>query len=297
MALDQKYFSYCEELGLMDKNYTDQEGLDSIKREIANTKSADPGFVSYIQRLTLSSAEVSVRACVLYHYNADIDYVVNGLIKNTKISRFGHSGVHDSIHITDYKGKGTYRVLNSAADIPYSVYNSKNLFTYDQMKKALEDAIGNALPSNYTSFKSKSWSVSAYIVPVLVIIAKYNGKEYQMYYNLQNGYYHWEWPNDPKLLKKGKDAKKYVGLARFGCVVLSILGAIIAISGGSGGGIAVGIIGTIINIVMMNRSKKTLKSYQDKFLKNPNKSVGSCMTEIIPQAIVAVLVFILATAI
>ncbi|MBO5287142.1 MAG: hypothetical protein J6B34_03375 [Clostridia bacterium] len=293
MALDNKYFSYCEELGLMDENYTHQEALDSIIKEIRNTRQADPGFVNLVSRLTLSSPEVSIRSCVLYRYNANIDYVVNGVIKNTNISRFGHSGVHDSIHITDYKGKGNYRVLRSAAEVPYSIFNSKNLFTYDQMKSALTEAISDNLPKNYTSYKSNSWSVSAYIVPVLVVIVKYNNKEYQMYYNLQNGYYHWEWPNDPKLLKKGKDAKRYVGLIRFACVALSIIGAILAITAGSGGGIAVGIIGAIINIIIMNKSKKAPKFYQDKFLKNPNKSVGSCLPETIPQVILAVFVFIL----
>ncbi|MBO7742020.1 MAG: hypothetical protein J6S21_05645, partial [Victivallales bacterium] len=76
------------------------------KNAVAKEKAADPAFVKRINALTLTSPEVRFRACILYQYNASVEYVKNGVINDTTISDIGTLGIPDYLHITDYKGKG-----------------------------------------------------------------------------------------------------------------------------------------------------------------------------------------------
>ena len=144
--LDKRHFDFCEEIGIMKEQVSHQEALDTIKKAISETKSADPKFVEQVSKLTLDSPEVSVRSCILYHYDIDVDYVVNGNIRNTTVKDFGHSGVHDSLHITEFTGDGDYTVLDSIEEVPYEIFNDDNLFTYEEMKKALSNVVESALP-------------------------------------------------------------------------------------------------------------------------------------------------------
>ena len=295
--IDNKYFSFCKEIGIMEENTSHQAALDCIIKAVRGSKGVDPRFVERVSRLTLNSPEVSIRSCVLYRYNIDVDYVVNGLIKNTSISEFGSSGVHDSLHITEYKGDGNYRVIKSAADIPYDVFNDNNLFTFEGMKKALSGVIEKRLPSNYTSFQSKNWDVSAYIVPVLVIILNYNNKEYQMYYNLQNDYYHWEWAEDPVLLKKGNQSKTYSGLLTVASYILTALGILVALSNGAGfASTAISILLLVIEIIIAKKSKKSKREYQKLFTKKDGMTIPKAIAPYIVMGVIAFVAFILGVA-
>ncbi len=284
MGLDSRCFEYCNEIGLMEERYTHQYALNSLIEEVKKVKSADPAFVAQVSKLTLNSYEVSVRSCIVYYYEADIDYVVSGNIRSTKVSDFGYRHISDSLHITEFEKNAKYRILKSSYDIPYDVYHEECLFTKDQMKKALENKLGEYLPKNYSSWQSKRWSVSAYIVPTLVVIMKYNGKDYFLYYNLHNGYYHWEWPTDPVIIKKAKNTKK---LAKFFRVVTMIAGVLGAIVGFANGAAPVGIAALAFAIVAFVMNKKASgKDYKDVFKKNKEKSVFSC---VIPEFIFLVL--------
>ena len=207
MNLDRKYYSFCKEVGLMKENYSREGALKSIKDSLSKEKSADPAFVEYVNRLTLSSSDVHFRACILYHYSAKIEYVRNGVINDTVISDIGTIGIADYLHITDYKGKGEYTTVTDISKVPYAYWNSENLLTLEDMKKVLANTIEKKLPSGTQSFRSKDWDVSAYLVPVLSIEIKYGDKWYYLSYNLQNGYSHWEWPSNPALIQRGKKTK------------------------------------------------------------------------------------------
>ena len=140
MYLDSKYYSYCKELGVMKENYSQSGALETLKKAVAGTKTADPAFKAAVSALTLSSAQVSVRACMIYRYDIDLNYVVGGNIKHGRIADFGQCGVNDDLRITEYKDKGDYTVLKDFSSLPYTLYNERNVFTYDAMKKSLEES-------------------------------------------------------------------------------------------------------------------------------------------------------------
>lgn len=296
MGLDNKYFSYCKEIGIMKENYTQQQALDTLKNELKKTYEADPAFVEKVSNLTLQSYEVSVRSCILYHYNINVDYVVGGGIQHKVISDFGHSGVHDSLHITEWKGEGTYTILKDASQVPYQIYNDKNLFTYEAMKNALSNAVKDRLPNNCTYYESKSWDVSAYIVPVLVVIVQHNGKEYQLYYNLQNGHYRWAWPIDPVMLKNGKKAHNLAKMIRFFSIALAIASVIICFASEKFENSLFGIAVSAFNIWFVKKKAKGLTHYQDIFRKNRDKNVYSLLITEYVLAGLALIALIVALA-
>ncbi len=285
MALSMNNFNFCKEIGIMKENISHQAALDTIKKAVREKKQADPKYVEYINKLTLNSPEVSVRVCVLYQYNLDVDYVVGGNIKNTRIVDFGYSGCPDSLHITEYSGKGEYTVIKNVADVKYSIYNDHNLFTLESMKKALTKAVEEHLPSNCTSFQSKEWDVYAYLVPVLVLITNYGGVERQLYYNLHNNYYHYKWANNPVLLKRGKQAKNLTGLLRFAGIAFTIGAIISSISNFSEHilSLLMGIAYLMVQIIVYKKTKKSKTEFENIFLKDIDKSV--------PQALIKQFIF------
>ncbi len=295
MALDNKYFSFCKELGIMKENYSQQSALNTIINAVSKRRDADPAFIAAVSKLTLSSPEVSIRSCILYQYDIDVDYVVGGIIKNGNINEFGSSGVHDSLHITEWQGKGEYTVLKDVSSVPYAIYNNNNLFTYEEMKKALTKVIEKKVPSNCTSFQSKNWSVSAFIVPTLVIIMKYKGKEFQMYYNLHNGYYRYTWEENPALIAMGNKARTYQNLAKAGCLILAIIAALAGFSNTAGAGIFALII-VIAEIFIIKKTKKSKREFQKMFLENPDKKISSVVLKAIPMVMLSIFALIIALA-
>lgn len=294
MALDSKYFSFCKELGIMKENYTHQNALNTIINAVKGRKDADPAFIAAVSKLTLASPEVSVRSCMLYRYNIDVDYVVNGVIKNGTINEFGSSGVHDSLHITEWKGQGEYTVLKDFSSVNYPIYNDNNLFTYEEMKKALTKVIEKKVPSNCTSFQSKNWSVSAYVVPTLVIIMHYKGKEFQMYYNLHNGYYRYTWEENPVLIARGNKARSLQNLVKFACVAFAILGVILGFSGGHTTGAIFALVIVLAEFFIIKKTKKSKRDFQKYFLNDPSKKVSTYILKCIPMIALSLFAFIMA---
>lgn len=290
MALDNRYFSFCKTLGLMKEKFTRQRALDAIKNAVKNDKAADPAFVAEVEKLTLNSREVYIRVCVLYHYQMNVKYVAGGAMKSTVINDFGHSGVPDSLKLTKF-GEGEYTTLQNASQVPFPVYNDENLFTLESMKSALAKVIEERLP-NATDYQTNGWDVSAYFVPTLIVDMHWNGKRYPMYYNLQNGCYHWDYPDNPALLKKGATAKTLSTLATVGSYVLSVLSALTAISAGLGAAIP-GVIAFIITHILAKKNKHSKNYYQKYFLNNPEKGLLAPIKFIIPMLIVAIIAFVL----
>ena len=300
MYLDSKYYSYCKELGVMKENYSQSTALDSLKKAVNNTKTADPAFKAAVSALTLSSPSVSVRACMIYRYDIELNYVVNGNIRHGRIADFGQCGVTNDLHITEYKDNGNYTVLKDFSSLSYSLYNDRNVFTYEAMKNALKDVINKQVPRGTTSYESTDWSVSCYAVPVLVAIVKHNGGTYYLSYNLHNGYYHWEWPNDPALLNLGKKAGLINKLVKLGGLALSVLGVIIAISTAASSTYAgfnpVPFITAIAAFIVWHKTKKSKDYYNKYFIKNPGHKLLKPLTSAIIVGILGFLTFVLGFA-
>ena len=277
MRLDSKYYSFCREIGLMKENFSQQGALDSIIREVSNSPAADPKFVELVKKLTLNSPEVSIRVCVLYSYTAEVDYVVGGNIKTTTVQDFGYSGVPNQLCITQYKGDGDYRTLQDVSSIPYSIYNDDNLFTFEQMKNALTKAVEEHLPKNTTSFKSRDWSVSAYFVPVLNVSMNYGGKHYYMNYNLQNGHYHWDYPDNPALIQKGLKARTYSFFAKAGGLIFSLISVLMVLSSFDFLRFAIALGATIANLAIIKKTKKSKEFCKKIFIKDPKKSMAKAI--------------------
>ena len=283
MYLDSKYYSYCKELGVMKENYSQSGALETLKKAVANTKNADPEFKRMVASLTMSSAQVSIRACM-----------VGGNIKHGRIADFGQCGVNDDLRITQYKDNGDYTVLKDFSSLPYSLYNERNVFTYEAMKNALKDVINKQVPRGTTSYESTDWSVSCYAVPVLVAILKHsNGKTYYLSYNLHNGRYHWEWPYDPALLKMGKQAATYSKLAKVGSIALSIVAILSAIVTATNSEYAgfnpLPFILAIVNFFVIKKTTKSKSYYENYFTKNPGQKL---VKPLIPSIVTGAIAFI-----
>lgn len=286
MRLDSKYYSFCKEVGFMKENFSKQGALDAIKKAIREAKAADPKFVQEVEKLTLTSREVSMRVCALYSYDINVEYVVGGNIKDAHIQDFGYSGTPDSLYITKYHGQGDYTVITDVSKIPYEIFNDRNLFTYDGMKGALTKAIESHLPSSTTSFRSKDWSVSAYFVPVLTIVVKYGGKDYAMNYNLHNGHYHWDYPDNPALIKKGKAARGLTALIKLAGVFFGFLGLFTALSGFNVPALMSTALPLLVMFFINKKTKKDKNYWRNVFLKNPEKSMVKVL---MPAIIIGVL--------
>ena len=300
MGLDNRYFNYCGEIGLLKEHYSKQQALDSIKAKVKQLYSADPEFIRKVQGLTLDSYEVSTRSCVIYHYSADIEYVVGGNIRDTKVSDFGYRHISKSLHITEFDEDSTYSILRSGSEIPYDVYHEENLFTLEDMKEALTDKLGEYLPSNYQSYRTKSWKVSAYIVPVLVVIIDFGGDSYYQYYNLHNGHYSWNWPIDPVIIKKGKQTKNLAKFARIASIVLSIFAALMGLSNfGSGSNeiyaALVPIGAAVLNWILNKKANEKPKNYQEVYENNRNKNMFSLLVREIFMVVLSVVALICAS--
>lgn len=298
--LNRVNFDFCKEVGLMKENFSHQHALDAIKESVRNNMSTDPKFKDALDRITLDSREVSVRVCVLYEYKVDLIYVSNGQLQSKKIHKFGSSGVNDSLHIGEFKDEGKYAVVNDVTTIKYDIYNDKNLFTLEGMKKALASAVDDYLPRSVTDWQSKNWEVSAYLVPTLIVCLKFNNENYFLQYNLHNGYHTWQYPNDPTLLKRGKNAYRLSKLLRFSSFALNIAAFVFGIFSAiseSGSGIFAIISSIVLFIVQLNVTKKTkknLKEYQNIFLKNPLKQLVQVLIPLFIFIGISMILFIIA---
>lgn len=298
MAIDNKYFQYCKELGLMKETYTKEFAVKELIKHVTERSNVDPQFVSEMQTLTASSQGVVMRAAVLYRYDINLNYIQYGHSKSGRIADFGQSGVHKDLKITEYKGDGSFTRITSAAQVPYAIWNDKNLFTYEQMKGALKDVINKQIPQGTTEYSSTDWSISAYFVPVLVIFKNFGGKEYKMYFNLQNGCWHIEWPEDPTVKANAKKEKKFMGLYKAACILLSFIAMIVGANSGVTASILLTVALLIAQIVITVKNKPSSYEFEKKYLKNrTRKPAVGALLRVIPMLVIVVLGFILGTAI
>ena len=291
MYLDSKYYSYFNKLGVMKENYSKEHAFMRLVEAIETDTGVHPEFTKKVKSLTIDSPEVSVRACMLYHYDLNVEYTVNGRQKTATVKEYNSGGLPDGIEITKLKGDGDCTIVSDFSSLPYTVYNDNNIFTKDEMEDALLSLIKGRVPSGTSNYGYRG-SISAYAVPVMVIIIPFNGKDYQLSYNMHNGHYCWNNPDDPALLKKGKTAGMLAKLVRFAALALSVIGIILGIKGGFGGIVLPLILG-IVQFFMWKKGKKEAKFFKKYFIKNPKHGMMGPLKHLIAPVIIGVLGIIL----
>ncbi len=291
MNLSSQYYSYCKEIGVMKENYGRQRALDAMKESVRKAKAVDPDFVKEFDKLTLSYSGISYRVCMLYKWDIELDYVVNGVIKHGRIADFGESGAHKDLHITNFGDNANYTKLNDFSSINYTLYNNDNIFTYEQMKNALKGVINKQVPRGTTSYESTNWSISAYAVPVMVIFFKYKDKTYNFYYNLQNGHYHYAWEYNPVLINKGLKAKKVAKTIRVVSILATVLALVLSFTrtAASSGAKIMPIVFGAIQIWLWKRNQLSTSYYKNYFVDHPKKKIVALLKSAIFAGILAFL--------
>ena len=275
MKLNNETFAFCKEVGLYKENTEKGAALEALKKCIREVKSVDPEFLKKVEALSLSdTSNVWTDVCVVYRYDVDLKYVINGLIKTTHIHDFGNAGAPSQLEVTRYYGDGVYTILKDVTTVKYPVWNEKNVFTLPEFKSALKDQIGKHLPTGWTSYETQNWEVSAYLVPVLIARVKHNGKDYDLYYNLHNKMMYYHWVNNPALIKRGK-ASAAIATA---CMILgSLTGAIGTIMGFTKGPnwicVLMGLVAMLANFFVVRKLKKDKAGYRDMYFKDPEKKL------------------------
>ena len=146
----------------------------------------------------------------------------------------------------------------------------------DEIKDAMKGLLNSKVPAGTTSYESKDWSVSAYLVPILTVEINHNGKTYWILENLHNGCYSFDWPNDPALLAKGHKAKRASAGIKALAFILPIIGLIGAVSGEfSLAGLLLTIAGFVINCFIAKKTQKTKSEYERIFLNKPSAPLAT----------------------
>lgn len=226
MKLTSTTFDFCEKVGLLKENFTREAMFNKLVSEISRHKAdIDNDFIKAVSKLSPDTIKVDNRVAVMYHYDINVTYKINGREKQDRIGGFGNTGTPDSLKVTNYYKDGDYTVIKNkdASVITTSTWNDKNIFTFEEIKSALKGVIEKNLPSNWQSYSSSDWTVSAFIAPIYTFDVEFKGKTYVLSANLHNGCISYDFPKNYKLEKKAKSAKV---LSKFALIVAIILAAV-----------------------------------------------------------------------
>lgn len=275
MILTNKNFTFCKEVGILKENFSISTALKTIYNNMMKDQFIDKEFAEQFKKLTESSPNIKRYLCVIYQYNIDLDYVVNNKSYNGQISNFGRCGGPDSLNITKYYGQGDYTVVKDlsqtyASKIP--VWNEANVFTYEELRAALGKVIEEKLPNGWQKYQSRSWDVSAYLVPVIYIRMEYKGKIYGLSFNLHNGYNNSKnYPTDKSTYNKAVKAQKIAKIATTASMIITGLLTIITLLSESL--FILPLIGLIAALVGFFINKKSFKKYLKEIENDPNKPI------------------------
>ena len=303
MYLTQKHFDFCDKVGVMVQNQTPEKAHQALVQALSEEPGADPDFIERVKATKVNQSNIAY--AVIYRYSVDVEYVVNGVIKNGHIADYGNNGTPNYLDVTKFYKDGNYKSYESIDPLKLVLYNEHNLFNLQELKEALKKVVDKQLPSNYTYFKSTNWNAIAYLVPIYSICVKDSkGKEYQLHYNLHNLKYCWEWPWDPALDKKAKIA----GLIQFGLGAGGILLPAIPLIAGFAklssvsasdqasvyGAIGAGAVGIVAAIIAIKKTKKSKSDREKYFHKNPKDSPFKCVAKLLIPAILGAVLMIIA---
>lgn len=275
MILTNKNFSFCKEVGILKENFSISTALNTIYNTMTKDRFVDKEFAKQFRNLTESSSSINRYMCVIYQYNIDLDYVVNNKSYNGQISNFGRCGGPDSLNITQYYGKGDYTVVKDlsqtyASKIP--AWNEANVFTYEELRAALGKVIEGKLPSGWQRYESRSWDVSAYLVPVIYIKMEYKGKIYGFSFNLHNGCYSCKnYPTDRSTFNRATKAQKLAKVASITSMIFT--GSFTLITLLSEELFIFPLIGLVAALVGFFINKKSFKKYESTIENDPKISI------------------------
>ncbi len=227
MYAQDSMFTFCREVGLLKENFTVEGGLDAIKKHLSAKDDVDPDFLEAVKKLTV--ADVRKYVGIIYRYDIELDWYKGGNKYHNNINNFGNAGVPEALHITEYYKEGNYTVLKKASDCKLQIWNQNNVFSYEEIKNALKHVIEEKLPNGWTKYSSTSWTVSGYFVPLFCIKIPFDGKEYNLNYNLHNGRFNYHYPYPRSSLKTAKSYKKIAPIFNIIPWVISVIGALCVI--------------------------------------------------------------------
>lgn len=265
MRLTNANFDYCKRVGMLKENFTREHALKELREDMAETKDMDPAFLAEFEKVTVNSSNAGTWVAVMYNYDIDVTYKIQGKTLSKNISDFGKSGTPDALHVTEYYGDGEFKTLTDVAtECKFPVWNDNNIFSFDEMKGALKTIIENDLPSGWKSYEANDWTVSAYLVPIFSIDITVNGKEYTINYNLHNGHWNYDYLINKAILKKAKSVPRTAKALSIVGLILAAFFTVVALATQKGALTAVPAVALVYNIVMLIVYKK--KDY--KYCKN-----------------------------
>lgn len=267
--------------------------MDRILKDLRSEEYIDPDFVDEFAKVTTESSNAGTWVAVMYRYDVNVNYKIQGRTLSTVVNGFGNAGTPDELDVTTYYKDGDYSTLTDvASQCNMPVWNSNNVFSYDEIKNALKSVIEDELPSGWSSYQSESWTVSAFLVPIFSVDIDFEGKEYTLNYNLHNGHYYYTFPTDKRIIKKAKTTNLVANIISWLCPILSVLAFIIGVQGENAQtqGYVFAIIGAIISaIVLFARKKRRTKAAYEKYYKKHKKT--PIAVALIPEIIVGVITF------
>ncbi len=295
MFAQDSMFSFCKEVGILKENFTLEVGLNAIKEHMSKISDVDPEFLEMVKKLTV--ADINKYCGVIYRYDIELDWYKGGNKYHNNINNFGNAGVPEGLHITEYYKEGNYTILNKPSDCKLQIWNDKNVFTYEELKGALKHVIESKLPNGWSKYSSTDWTVSAYFVPLFCIKINFNGKVYNLNYNLHNGRFNYGYPVSKKLLNTAKTYKKVAPLFKVASWLLSVLGVVYIVltfkSFADNWMQIVGVLVSIlINVFLFNKSKKE-SEYKEIIKKSKSGAFLKCFTKELIKIVVVLVVVII----
>lgn len=281
MRLTNNNFSYCKKVGMLKENFTREQALKELYEDMVDTPDLDKAFLEEFKKVTTTSSNAGTWVAVMYSYDIDVNYKIQGKTLSKTVNGFGNTGTPDALKVTKYYGDGEYKTLTDVgSQCSFPVWNENNIFSYDEMKGALKNIIDDELPQGWQSYETTDWSVSAFLVPIFSIDIKIYGKEYTVNYNLHNGEYNYKYPIDKLILKNKKKAKTLSRLITIPCLIVSALATLLGFFAGGDGINMRGIpalVALVYNIVMMIKFNKSESYYHDYYCNHRDEKVAKTL--------------------
>lgn len=284
MRLTNNNFSYCKKVGMLKENFTREQALKELYEDMVDTPDLDKAFLEEFKKVTTTSSNAGTWVAVMYSYDIDVNYKIQGKTLSKTVNGFGNTGTPDALKVTKYYGDGEYKTLTDVgSQCSFPVWNENNIFSYDEMKGALKNIIDDELPQGWQSYETTDWSVSAFLVPIFSIDIKVYGKEYTVNYNLHNGEYNYKYPIDKQLISKSKKASRLGTFVSIACLVVSIACLLLSFATLSNKAYRaiISAAAVVYNIVMVIKYKKKESYWRDYFAKHSDKGVAKAILPVL----------------
>ncbi len=230
MLLKNEHFDFCESVALLEETYTIESTAELIIETIDKMTDVSDEFKDALSSFLRDKKNWYKRVGCIYHYDIDLDYVVNGKTYNGQIADFGYNHVYDYLNLTEFYKEGNCTKLTNVDALNLYSWNDDNVFSREAIKSALGKVIEGQLPKGWQRYSSNSYTVKAYLVPLAFATFKWNGKDYHFNTNLHNGRYHYEWETNPLIKKKTKKVSALTILLYIPSILISGLVSLISLS-------------------------------------------------------------------